>query len=59
MLGLALFIGQAFLYNAVFTQALGLSTFFGVEAAGRSLEDVARPLTAEEAEEAEGAGAKA
>jgi MFS family permease len=32
VLGLALFIGQAFLYNAVFfTQALVLSTFFGVE----------------------------
>jgi len=31
VLGLALFIGQAFLYNAVFfTQALVLSTFFGV-----------------------------
>jgi MFS family permease len=31
ILGLALFIGQAFLYNAVFfTQALVLSTFFGV-----------------------------
>jgi MFS family permease len=31
VLGLALFIGQAFLYNAVFfTQALALSTFFGV-----------------------------
>jgi hypothetical protein len=79
VLGLSLFIGQAFLYNAVFfTQALVLSTFFGVaddfygyligavlmiaagiaewfigvEAAGRSLEDVARPLTADEAEEA-------
>ena len=32
VLGLALFTGQAFLYNAVFfTQALVLSTFFGVE----------------------------
>ena len=31
MLGLSLFIGQAFLYNAVFfTQALVLSTFFKV-----------------------------
>jgi MFS family permease len=31
ILGLSLFIGQAFLYNAVFfTQALVLSTFFGV-----------------------------
>lgn len=31
VLGLALFVGQAFLYNAVFfTQALVLSTFFGV-----------------------------
>jgi MFS family permease len=31
VLGLALFIGQAFLYNAVFfTQALVLTTFFGV-----------------------------
>jgi hypothetical protein len=31
VLGLGLFIGQAFLYNAVFfTQALVLSTFFGV-----------------------------
>ena len=31
ILGLALFSGQAFLYNAVFfTQALVLSTFFGV-----------------------------
>ena len=100
MLGLSLFIGQAFLYNAVFfTQALVLTTFFevsdsivpayiipfafgnllgplllghlfdtvgrrpmitlcytliGVEAAGKSLDDVARPLTAhEEGEEAE------
>jgi hypothetical protein len=40
VLGLALFVGQAFLR---------------VEAAGRSLEDVAPPLTAED----EGAGAKA
>ena len=32
VLGLALFTGQAFLYNAVFfTQALVLTTFFGVE----------------------------
>jgi MFS family permease len=32
VLGLALFVGQAFLYNAVFfTQALVLSTFFGVK----------------------------
>jgi MFS family permease len=32
VLGLSLFIGQAFLYNAVFfTQALVLSTFFGVK----------------------------
>jgi MFS family permease len=31
LLGLSLFVGQAFLYNAVFfTQALVLSTFFGV-----------------------------
>jgi hypothetical protein len=88
VLGLSLFIGQAFLYNAVFfTQALVLSTFFGVkddvvpayiipfafgnllgavlmiaagiaewfigvEAAGKSLEDVAKPLTAQD-EEAE------
>jgi hypothetical protein len=49
VLGLALFTGQAFLYNAgFFTQALVLSTFFGVEAAGKSLEDVARPPAAEE-----------
>jgi hypothetical protein len=113
ILGLSLFVGQAFLYNAVFfTQALVLSTFFGVaddvvpayiipfafgnllgpvllgrlfdsvgrrpmitlchvlsgvlligtgflewfigvEAAGRSLEQVARPLPAAEEEEAE------
>ncbi|MFC0106303.1 hypothetical protein [Kibdelosporangium aridum] len=33
LLGLALFIGQAFLYNAVyFTFALVLATFFGVRA---------------------------
>lgn len=71
VLGLSLFIGQAFLYNAVFfTQAL-VNVFYGyligaalmiaagvaewligVEAAGRSLEDVARPLTAHD-EEAE------
>ena len=32
VLGLSLFVGQAFLYNAVFfTQALVLSTFFGVK----------------------------
>ena len=34
MLGLGLFVGQAFLYNAVFfTQALVLATFFDVESA--------------------------
>jgi len=34
LLGLALFIGQAFLYNAVFfTQALVLTTFLGVDSA--------------------------
>jgi MFS family permease len=33
LLGLSLFVGQAFLYNAVFfTQALVLTTFFGVQA---------------------------
>jgi hypothetical protein len=70
VLGLSLFIGQAFLYNAVFFTvfygyligavlmiAAGIAEWFiGVEAAGKSLEDVARPLTAEEDE---GAGATA
>jgi hypothetical protein len=67
VLGLSLFIGQAFLYNAVFFTvfygyligavlmiAAGIAEWFiGVEAAGKSLEDVARPLTAEEDEGAE------
>lgn len=38
ILGLALFIGQAFLYNAVFfTQALVLTVFFGVSSAAAPL----------------------
>jgi hypothetical protein len=56
VLGLALLGPGVPLQRRVLHQALVLSTFFGVEAAGKSLEDVARPLTAEEDE---GAGAKA
>ena len=46
-----------YLLGAVLMIAAGIAEWFiGVEAAGKSLEDVARPLTAEEDE---GAGAKA
>ena len=46
-----------YLIGAVLMIAAGIAEWFiGVEAAGRSLEDVARPLTAEEDEDA---GAKA
>jgi ADP-ribose pyrophosphatase YjhB (NUDIX family) len=67
VLGLALFIGQAFLEGGQRLLRLPARSraddrgrvaewFIGVEAAGKSLEDVARPLTAEEDE---GAGATA
>ena len=49
-----------YLIGAVLMIAAGIAEWFiGVEAAGRSLEDVARPLTAEEDEEDEGAGTRA
>jgi MFS family permease len=43
-----------YLLGAVLMIAAGIAEWFiGVEAAGRSLEDVARPLTAEEEDEAQ------
>jgi hypothetical protein len=50
LLGLGPFVGQAFLYNAVYvTEALVLGKFFGVS--GGSLEDLAAPLSSEGADD--------
>ena len=55
--GLEVNVFYGYLLGAVLMIAAGVAEWFiGVEAAGKSLEDVARPLTAEEDE---GAGATA